>query len=73
MVDPAHRFGQVVIDPTRVPAKPAPTGQAPPVRRCRVVTLPGVGVAVAAWLLELGLGLVAAVGIAAVVWFTLCH
>lgn len=65
MADLARRTGQVVIDPTRVPP-PAPP-PAPPARR--VITLPGIGIAVAAWLLELGVGLVAAVGIGAIVWF----
>lgn len=64
MADLARRTGQVVIDPTRIPA-PAPP--VPPARR--VITLPGIGIAVAAWLLELGVGLVAAVGIGAIVWF----
>lgn len=70
MADLARRTaGRVVIDPTRVPPPAAP---APPPAR-RVITLPGIGIAVAAWLLELGVGLVAAVGIGAIVWFAFCR
>ncbi len=67
MPDLARSAGRVVIDPTRVPPPEPP---APP---RRVATLPGLGIGIAVWLLELGLGLVAAVGIGALVWFTLCR